>query len=548
MAISQIEIRPGWVRLANRGSWLLVLAALTPLFFFLERPVTVDDTLYLRAAEQILRDPWHPFDSTIGWFTTPTALWVASKNPPGLAYWLAGVHALGGSNERWLHVSLLPFAIAAVLAGGRLARRFAGGSGWVTAVWVASPAFLVSASTLMADVPALAFSLWGVALWVEGVDADRGGARRLGALVAGVALFVKYTSILVLPILALYVLLVVPARRRALLDLWPSLLTSAAWAALDIATHGRSHLIGSLWVVDASRRLSFSGWFLEHGIALLTFVAASGIFPALFLVPALRVSAGRWLVVLAAVLGIGASLVSQSIWSAVSPWAAAGAGVLVAVGAAALLTASREVLRGERDQVFLAAWIGLHAIFIWFWSWTVAVRFVLPLMPPLALLLARALGPHRRWLLAATTAGAIAVSSVVLQADAFPGQFHREVISAVAREAQAGGRRVYFVGAWGFQYYAERAGMRWLDPLDRTVRAGDLILQPHYVANSIMPPVFKPRIEKAAYIDAPVPPLRVHTMHPLVGAGFYASSWGPLPFVIANQPAAGASVWLVTSE
>ncbi len=177
----------------------------------------------------------------------------------------------------------------------------------VTAVWVASLAFLVSASTLMADVPALAFSLWGVALWVDGVDADRGGTRRLGALVAGVALFVKYTSVLVLPILALYVLLVVPAPRRALLDLWPSLLASAAWAALDMATHGRSHHVGSLWLVDASQRLSFFGRFLEQGIALLTF----------------RVSAGRWLVVLAAAAGIGASLVSQSIWSAVPPWAAA---------------------------------------------------------------------------------------------------------------------------------------------------------------------------------------------------------------------------------
>ena len=539
--------RLGLSKAGEPGCWPPVLA-LTPLLFFLGRPVSIDDTLYLRAAEQILRDPWHPFDAAIAWFTTPTSLWVASKNPPGLAYWLAGVQALGGSDERWLHLSMLPFAIAAALAGGRLGRRFAGGSGWVTAVWVASPAFVVSASTLMADVAALAFSLWGVALWVEGADAGRGGARRLGALVAGIALFLKYTSVLVLPVLALYVLLLVPAprRARALLDLWPSLAPSAAWAALGMATHGQVHFIDSLWVIDASRRLSFLGWFLEHGIALLTAVAGAGIFPALFLVPAIRESAGRWLAVLAVALGIGAGLASRSIWSAVSPWAAVAVTVLVMLGAAALLTAGRQVLRGERDQVFLAAWVGLHVAFIWFWSWTVAVRFVLPVLPPLALLLARALGPHRRRLLAAATAGAISVSSVVLPADAFPGEFLRGVISALAQEAQARGQRVYFVGAGGFQYYAERAGMQWLDPHDRTARAGDLILQPHYVANSILPPSFKPRIEKAAFMAAPVPPLRLHTMHPLVGAGFYASSWGPLPFMISNQSAAGATVWRIT--
>ena len=127
---------------------------LVPLLFALGRPVGIDDPLFLKAAAQIRVDPSRPYDAMTYWYETPGPLWEIAKNPPGISYWLALVQTLGGQSEVAWHLAMLPFTVTAVGAGVWLARRFVGESGWSTAVWVASPAFLVSASTLMPDVSA----------------------------------------------------------------------------------------------------------------------------------------------------------------------------------------------------------------------------------------------------------------------------------------------------------------------------------------------------------------------------------------------------------
>ena len=531
------------------------LLVLTPLVLVLGRSIAIDDTLFLGAAEQILKDPWRPFDAVTPSGTTPLPLWIALKNPPGLAYWLAAGLAVAGHEEWWLHLMLLPFALAAALAGVRLGRRFLGeadAATWATAAWLASPAFLVSASTLTADVPALALVLWATALWIDGVDGDRAAARRLGAALVGLALVVKYTAVLMLPLLALYVVLQAPRERRAPmgLDLWPAFSPSLAWALVGLATHGRMHVVDSLWIVDASWLVTWREARLEHGIALLTCVAAAGVFPVVLLVPALgRSIRGSAIAVVAGALGLGAAHVVPSIWRQAPAAVPAAAGVLVALGAAAVLVAGGALLeRRDPGVVFVAVWFGLWALFVWGWSWTVAARFVLPLLPPLAWLLALAAGPARRWLLPAASAASLAVSAVVIQADMFPVAFHRAVVDELAGQAAPTGQRVYFVGGGTVLYYGERIGMRWLDPDDRTARAGDLLLHPYWSANSLLPQRFRSRIALVTRLTAPVPPLGIHTMNPAAGAGFYASAWGPLPFAIASLPAGGANVWRITAD
>src|SRR5205814_657316 len=239
--------------------------------------------------------------------------------------------------------------------------------------------------------------------WIDGVDGDRAAARRLGAALVGLALVVKYTAVLMLPLLALYVVLQAPRERRAPmgLDLWPAFSPSLAWALVGLATHGRMHVVDSLWIVDASWLVTWREARLEHGIALLTCVAAAGVFPVVLLVPALgRSIRGSAIAVVAGALGLGAAHVVPSIWRQ-------------------------------------------------------------------------------------APAASLAVSAVVIQADMFPVAFHRAVVDELAGQAAPTGQRVYFVGGGTVLYYGERVGMRWLDPDDRTARAGDLLLHPYWSANSL---------------------------------------------------------------
>lgn len=527
-----------------------------PLLFALKRPVTIDDPLFLKAAEQIRRDPMRPLDVVTYWSGNPEPLWDVLKNPPGIAYWFALVEALGGRSELALHLAVLPFTVAAVLAGVWLAYRFAGDSPWITAVWVASPAFLVSASTLMADVPSLAFTLAGAAFYVAGVDRDRRGLRLGGAVLTGLAVITKYPALVAVPVLAAYPLLRASrtVRSRALVDLWGVAVPIGLWGLQNFLTHGRLHLLDSL-VGLGEQSLSAPERLGHKLIATAAFLSLAGIFPVLFVAVALRLRGGVMLVLASVLTGLGAGMLAPSLWPSVAGWmvvAVALSGALGICAAASLARLALEAGRRDADLVFLAAWAAAYILFVAFGSWTVAARFLLPALPPLAWTLARALGarpgheaPAMRRYLAPTTVVAFALAAVMLRADALPAEFQRDVIATVAERARQEGRRAHFLGAWSMLYYGERAGMRWLDVHRDPPRPGDLLVGAHYVSNARIPPELAGRLRKVADFTSRVPPLGIHTMNPLLGGGFYASLYGPLPFVLSRGPATGAVVYRI---
>jgi hypothetical protein len=530
-------------------------AALIPLLLVLDRPVMVDDTLFLAAARQIVRTPLTPYAFSINWYGWLEPFWDVFKNPPLVAYWFAVVDGLGGVREPVLHAAMLPFALGATLAGVRLARRFVGDSPWTTAAWVAAPAFLVSAATLMADVPALALSLWGIVVWIEGVDADLRGRRRLGALLAGLAVIAKYTAIIGLAVLIVYVVTMRDRRARggreawrALADIWVASLPLFGWGLLTLGTTGRVHVVDAFSVGGGGLDPN-PGWMAHRAIAILTFTGGTAVFP--LLAAASRLRRRRWIGTVAAVaLGIAAALGTPHVWPtrSLQPGALVVVGVLATVGAAALLGAAREALR-DRSGAFLGIWLALHVMYLWLWSWTLAARFVLPAIVPLALLLARARirdeGRRGEALLAGGAVLALATAVVLLFADRSPGLLYREAVPSIAAQARREGRRVFFTGAWGFQHYAERAGLVRLDTRAPAIRSGDLVFQPYYAANNALPPEIERRLRVLDDVVAPPPPLRVHTMNINVGAALHSSAYGPLPFFRSGMPAEGIRIWEV---
>jgi hypothetical protein len=524
---------------------------LLPLVFALDRPVMVDDPLYLKVAAQILRDPLRPYDFTMNWYGWPELFWDITKNPPLVSYWLAVVRGLGATSEWLAHVAMLPFAVAAVLGGVRLARRFVADAGWATTFWAASPAFLVSAATLMADVPALAASLWGVSAWIEGVDNTSSRARRFGALLVGVAFVLKYTALVAVLALVAYVVVgrEPGQRRRGLGDLWVASLPAFAWGLLTLGTTGRVHVVDAL-VIGGGGLSPNPGWFGHRGVAILTFVAGASITLALVTLATLRDRRAALIGAGAVALGVTAALVTPWIWSpqGLRHGAQLMVGVLATAGALLLLRSLDEGLRDPAGR-FLAVWALLHVAYLWFWSWSIAARFVLPALVPLALLLARrlergAVGPRAIVSGVAVAAGLVA-AIVVLRADGFPGELYRRALPALAAQARSDGRRAYFVGAWGFHYYAEQAGLPRLDTKGPAPRVGDLIFQSYYAGNNELPPTLVPRLREVGNVAAPAPPFGLHTMNINVGAGFHSTVFGPLPYFRAHLPAEGVIVWQV---
>lgn len=513
--------------------------AAVPLLFVLARAVAVDDFAYMSVANDILADPASALASS--------RFPALRANPPAFAYWVAAARAVGGDRETWLHLAVLPFTLAAVLAAVRLATRFAGGSPWASAMWVASPAFLVTASTLTPDVPALALSLWGLALYVEGVDADSAWRRRAGALVAGAAVLVKYPAAVGVVVLALYPMIAAPdeRRRRSLADLWAAALPFAAWSVVNVLVDDRWHFAYAMSIMTEKP----PWWFARNAIATLAIVAAGCVFPIAAIAVWRRLSPASVAVPGAAALTT--AVITPLCWDGlplattiVTVFAAAG-------GAASLLGVARHIAAGDRDDRFLAVWFVVHAAFV-LTTWSVAARYMLAALPPLALLVARmiqragATGRPRAWALAATTIVTLATAAVVLRADTFWVAQYRDAAAWAGTTARAKGVQAYYKpGAWGFEYYAQRAGLRVFGP---DVRPGDFVIGMRDAPAVPFTQAEFDRLEHLSDFWSPPPPLRLHTMNGPVGAGFHFSLFGPMPMMVANRPAAGIMVWRIRPD
>src|SRR2546426_9386785 len=89
---------------------LLTLACLAP---FLNKAVHIDDTLFLRAAEQIQKHPADFYGFRMNWFGTTKPMIANFDNPPLACYYAALVGSVAGWSEPVLH---LAFMLPAVMA------------------------------------------------------------------------------------------------------------------------------------------------------------------------------------------------------------------------------------------------------------------------------------------------------------------------------------------------------------------------------------------------------------------------------------------------
>ena len=122
-----------------------------------------------------------------------------TKNPPLTCYYLAAWSIVFGWSEVAMHAAM--FLPALGLASGTylLARRMCPESAFLAAVAATvAPVTLVSASSVMCDVPMLCFYVWAIYFHLRGIDEDRFGLLVAAAASAGAAAMLKYFGATVL--------------------------------------------------------------------------------------------------------------------------------------------------------------------------------------------------------------------------------------------------------------------------------------------------------------------------------------------------------------
>jgi 4-amino-4-deoxy-L-arabinose transferase-like glycosyltransferase len=194
---------------------LIVTLALTLLCLlpFINKAFHIDEPLFLWTAQQIVHSPTNFYGFDVNWSGTAIPMSQEMKNPPLTSYYQALVGRLAGFREATMHLAFLPFAMATVAAVVLLARRFTGSGLWAGILLIASPAFLVSASSIMSDVMMLALWTWAILLWVWGLDRKSPALLLAAGILVSCAALTKYPAISLIPLLLAYGLL----RRR----MWP---------------------------------------------------------------------------------------------------------------------------------------------------------------------------------------------------------------------------------------------------------------------------------------------------------------------------------------
>jgi hypothetical protein len=110
----------------------------------------------------------------------------------------------------------------------------------------------------------------------------------------------------------------------------------------------------------------------------------------------------------------------------------------------------------------------------------------------------------------------------------------------------AAGHRVFFIGDWGFRYYMEEAGHRYLlSTDDASPREDDFVIRPRIAGLHQIAPGLRRRIQHEATVDARgFLPLRLMSYE--ARAGYYSHGWGLLPFSVSEGPLEVFDVFRVT--
>lgn len=547
-------LRAFWVRgggwLASHPRSVLVFCVLATLMPFVDKPFNMDDPLFIWAARHIQAHPADPYGCEVNWYGTATSMAEVTKNPPLACYYTALGGRIFGWSEVALHGAFLLPALAVALGTYRLARQLCGRPMLATLMSWLTPAMLVSSTTVMCDVLMLAFWVWAVALWIEGVARDS-LARLIGASVLiGLASLTKYFGACLVVLLAAYSLI---GRRRlgrcfACLLIPVGVLCAYGWTTR--ALYGRTLLLDAAAYVPllggpqafASSKLAgclIGLSFIGGGLAAAAFCA-----PVLWRGWTLAGLAGGTILFAAALLSTGLFLKDYGPLRGTTRLFLEGQIVFWAIGGACVLglalTEPRN--RGDADGWLLSLWVLGTFLFAGVLNWTVNGRSILPMAPAVGILVARRCGRHKHkgksdkppstGVAIGLGAGAV-LALFVTRADYLFARAVRESAHLTYVRYGQGPSRFWFQGHWGFQYYLQALGASALDAKRTPLRRGDVVAAPKNNTN-LLP--LRPELTTLREVFEVPGPALLTTMNGEVGAGFFASLRGPLPFAFGFVP------------
>lgn len=522
--------------------WVLALTFVC-LAVFIGKAIHIDDTLFLRAAEQIQKHPFDFYGFSMNWFGSTKPMIENFDNPPLACYYIALVTGICGWSEPALHLAFMLPALAAAWGIFSLARSFCTHPLLAALVAVLTPVFIISGTTLMCDMMLLAFWVWAIVLFEKGLVKTHLPSFVASGVLIGLAFWTKFLGLALVPLLAAYGVCV---HRRvgwwvvtALLPL--TFVMAYEWITFRL--YGKGLLLAAAGYASSVPQ-SVRGNFLEQQVRGLEFIGGCFL-PILFYAPWLwprrSLLKSSWLLgpCLLAPLLMGTH--RRLVWGTNGQldWAILlQSAVFLAAGLHFFVLAVSDVW-SHRDatSLLLLLWVLGLFVFATTLNWTINGRSLLPMVPAVGMLVARRFERQQmpcdktleKWRLLWPGLAAATFSLLLAKADYDLANTGRAAAAKLCAKYPPARQTIWFQGHWGFQYYMEKAGKKALDRSVSVPMPGDLV-----IVASESPSVFDFSVDLVRLVETLeyTPNVRYSTMNLAAGAGFYAALDNPFPFSI----------------
>jgi 4-amino-4-deoxy-L-arabinose transferase-like glycosyltransferase len=529
---------------AYRADVLLGLLTLLCLLPFSGEAFHIDDPLFIWAAQQITKHPLDPYGFKVVWYATQMSMSEVTKNPPLGAYYAAMVGSIAGWSERALHIGFLLPALTLILGTYHLARRFTDSAWIAAAATLLTPGFLVSSTSVMCDTMMLALWVIAILFWIKGLEPFSPLYLLASALLMSACPLTKYFGMALIPLLFVYSLVRLRRLGSWFFFLLIPICVLAGYQMWTHSLYGRG-LLSDAAAYASVRRDDAKLSLLTKAIVGLSFLGGCAL-PGLTFVPFLwsrrQILVGAALSIVAG-LTIGKGAIHLHGAPTSDPWILKIVQLIIFIaGGISILALAVSALWKRRDAEYLllGCWIFGTFIFAAFLNWTINARSVLPLIPAVGILLARRLDSKslpllvkfpRLVLVPLLISGALSLAAT--SADTELANSARIAADFIHDQSLAGPANTFFEGHWGFQYYMQSYGAQPVDVHSFRFTPGVIIVIPENNTNIFGVPAGVPALQQLVEIKTNP---WIATMQPGVGAGFYASVWGPLPFAFGAVP------------
>ncbi len=528
----------------------LLLSSLVLIPFF-NKAFTIDDPVFLFEARHVLVDPLHPTAFEMTWAEMPERVSRLVPTGPVMA-WLLAPTALAKGNESIAHATQLIMLWLAVIATVSLARRLGIPQPWQTAsglIVVSMPAVLGMAGTAMPDVPAMALGIAGIERLVAWSQNRRFSQVVLAAVLLGLAPLTRTHLILLLGVGGILLLrpsfsfIALRSRYSDFLPIVAALLISVTIYYISSDPHPGAGSLAGAAIRYSSASISQVA---KNGVALPIHWTLAMAFTVPWLALRWRTMLRNRQVLLAATGGAFISAIALAFTSHPSILLP----IIAGMGIAALWDLFADGW-GRRDSIQLALgfWllIALPAVFYT----NLPPKYLVASAPAAALLIARELAQRKGkepWLiLGITIMLGTSLGVAILRADATFANLGRRAAAELIAPNVAAGKRVWFVGHWGFQWYAENAGALPATLTPPYPSRGDLLVVS--IASAVSLRVADmignqfPNMTLVARIEESRPGGRL--MNKRLGVGFYSNISGYWPWLWSDSVVDQYSVWLL---